>query len=198
MSPANDNWANGNAYDAYMGRWSQAAARVFVQWLAPEPHLRWLDVGCGTGALSRAVIQYAQPAQVTGCDPSAGFIDYARAQQNDARLSFVAATLDDLPQASGGFDIIVSGLVLNFIPDPVAGLHRMIERARPGAHIAAYVWDYAGRMDFLRIFWEEAAALDAAGQLADEGRRFPICQPERLESTFQQAGLCASRPAQWR
>jgi SAM-dependent methyltransferase len=189
MSPADDNWANGSAYDAFMGRWSQAAARAFVQWLALEPHLRWLDVGCGTGALSRAIIQYADPDQVTGCDPSAGFIDYARAQLNDARLSFVTATLDALPHAPGGFDVVVSGLVLNFIPDPVAGLRLMTGRTRPGAHIAAYVWDYAGRMDFLRIFWEEAAALDAAGQLADEGKRFPICQPERLESTFRQAGL---------
>jgi SAM-dependent methyltransferase len=151
--------------------------------------LRWLDVGFGTGALSRAVLQYAHPHQVTGCDPAAGFIQYARTQMHDSRLSFVVATLDDLPHAPGGFDAIVSGLVLNFIPDPVEALRRIIARAHTGATIAAYVWDYAGRMEFLRIFWEVAAALDPTGQVADEGKRFPICQPERLESTFQQAGL---------
>jgi SAM-dependent methyltransferase len=186
---ADDNWADGSAYDAYMGRWSQAVARAFLEWLAPAPRLRWLDVGCGTGVLSQAVIQYAHPERVTGCDPSAAFIQHARDRIQDERLSFMVGTLDDLPLEPGGFDALVSGLVLNFVLDPVEAVQRMMARARVGAHIAAYVWDYAGGMDFLRIFWETAAALDTAGQLADEGKRFPICQPERLESTFQQAGL---------
>ena len=193
MHLTGDNWAEGKAYDSYMGRWSQAAARMFLDWLNPDPRLSWLDVGCGTGALSRAIIEFADPKMVVGCDPSEAFIAYARAQMGDSRLSFQAAKLEDLPQVPGGFEVIVSGLDLNFIADPVEAVRLMKERCIPGGLVAAYVWDYAGRMDFLRTFWDTAVSLDASAEIFDEGERFPLCQPIRLESTFQEAGLTRVR-----
>ena len=189
MQVLDDHWAKGASYDAYMGRWSRAVASAFLGWLQPKPGLRWLDVGCGTGALATAVIQTASPEMVIGCDPSAPFIAYASAQNRDPRLSYLAATLDNLPQVPGGFGSIVSGLVLNFIPEPVEAIKSMMKRAGSGGLVAAYVWDYAGRMDFLRTFWDAAVTLDPAAEPLDEGRRFPLCQPERLESIFREAGL---------
>lgn len=189
MQVLDDHWAKGASYDAYMGRWSRALASVFLGWLQPKPGLRWLDVGCGTGALATAIIQTASPEMVIGCDPSAPFIAYANDQGRDSRLSFQAATLENLPHVSNGFGAIVSGLVLNFIPEPVNAVQSMMKRAGSGGLVAAYVWDYAGRMDFLRTFWDAAVTLDPAAEPLDEGRRFPLCQPERLENTFREAGL---------
>jgi len=189
MQITGDNWAEGTAYDAYMGRWSHAVAKAFIRWLDPAPHLQWLDVGCGTGALATAVIQVADPELVIGCDPSVPFIAYGGAQEHDPRLSFQAATLGNLPEVSGGFGVIVSGLVLNFIADPVEAIRLMMKRIRPGGLVAAYVWDYAGRMEFLRTFWDAAVSLDPAAYSFDEGRRFPLCKPELLMSTFREAGL---------
>jgi SAM-dependent methyltransferase len=189
MENSDDNWAEGASYEGFMGRWSRMVASAFIRWLDAEPGLRWLDVGCGTGALSKAVLQTADPALVIGCDPSKPFITYAAAQNRDPRLSFEVATLEKLPQASIGFGVIVSGLVLNFIPDPVEAVKAMIRRVSPSGLVAAYVWDYAGRMDFLRIFWDVAVAQNAAAGPLDEGGRFPLCKPERLASTFQEAGL---------
>ena len=193
MQKPDDHWADGAAYEAFMGRWSHAAARAFMSWLDPQPGLRWLDVGCGTGALSTAVIQSSDPESVTGCDLSAPFIAYASAQNSDPRLSYQVATLEDLPQTPGGYGGIVSGLVLNFIADPVEAIKSMINRLRPGGLVAAYIWDYAGRMDLLRTFWETAVTLDAAAEPLDEGRRFPLCRPEHLENTFREAGLSRVR-----
>ena len=176
-----------------MGRWSRAVASAFINWLSPRPGLRWLDVGCGTGALAMAIVQAADPEQVTGCDPSLPFITYARARNGDSRLSYQAATLENLPQVTGGYGVVVSGLVLNFIAAPAQAVRSMLNLGSPGGLVAAYVWDYAGQMDFLRIFWETAASLDPAAMALDEGTRFPLCQPGPLEDTFREAGLSQVR-----
>jgi hypothetical protein len=62
--------------------------------------------------------------------------------------------------------------------------------------VAAYVWDYAGRMELIRQFWDAAAALDPAAAGLDEGRRFPLCRPGPLAALFAGAGLAgvATRP----
>ncbi len=193
MQKPDDHWADGASYEAFIGRWSRAAARSFVGWLDPVPGLRWLDVGCGTGALSTAIVQSAEPLSVTGCDPSAPFIAYASAQNHDPRLSYQVATLEDLPQTPGGYGGIISGFVLNFIADPVEAIKSMMNRMGPGGLVAAYVWDYTGRMDFLQTFWEAAVTLDAAAKHLDESQRFPLCRPEGLERTFREAGLTRVR-----
>lgn len=189
MQTTGDPWADGASYEAYMGRWSRLAAGAFITWLDPAPGLRWLDVGCGTGALSAAVLQSARPQLVTGCDPSAGFIAHARTLNQNPRISFQVATLADLPQAPDGYGAVVAGLVLNFVPDALEALRAMRRRAAPGGLVAAYVWDYSGRMDFLQAFWEAAVALDPTTKTLDQSERFPLCRPERLESIFREAGL---------
>jgi len=184
-----DQWAAGEAYERFMGRWSRLVAPEFVAWLGVGPGARWLDVGCGTGALSRAICLGAGPASVLGCDPSEAFIDHARRDQSDPRLSFAVAAAGDLPADVRGFDSVTSAFALNFFPDPGAGIDDMRRRAKAGGLVSACVWDYAGRMQFLRAFWDAATAVDPRAADVDEARRFPICQPERLLELFRSGGL---------
>jgi SAM-dependent methyltransferase len=184
-----DTWASGHAYEPYVGRWSRRVARVFLDWLAVPPGRRWLDVGSGTGALSQTILSQARPGAVKGIDRSAGFVDFAEAQVNDPRASFEVGDAQALPVEDGAFEAAVSGLVLNFVPDPARMVVEMARAVGRGGTVALYVWDYAGKMQLMRHFWNAAAALDPAALPLDEGRRFPLCQPEPLRDLFLAAGL---------
>ena len=146
MQPPTDVWDAGAAYEPYVGRWSRLVAREFVGWLSIPPGAAWLDVGCGTGALVSAILERGSPRQVVGVDPSEPFLSSARRQVTDARADLRAGDAAHLPLPGCAFDAVVSGLVLNFTPDPVAALREMVRVARPGAIVAAYVWDYASEM----------------------------------------------------
>jgi SAM-dependent methyltransferase len=185
----NDRWSAGDAYELYMGRWSRQLARVFLDWLRPEPAGHWLEVGCGTGALTSAIMAVGRPESVLACDPSSSFIDHARAHVAGACTFEVLPVAGQLPARPGGFDVIVSGLVLNFMAEPTSALRGMSERARPGGVVSAYVWDYVQGLEFVRYFWEQAAQLDAAAASLDERRRFESWQTPQLESLFGAAGL---------
>jgi SAM-dependent methyltransferase len=189
MNTSDDMWVTGDAYEAYMGRWSRSLAKMFVEWLRPKRAAHWLDVGCGTGALTSAICHLCEPVSVVACDPSEPFIEHVRNSLADARVSFVIAGSDALPRRDGGFDVVASGLVLNFLPDPEAAVATFRERLRPGGIVAAYVWDYAEGMEFLRCFWDEAVALDPRAAALDEGRRFPLCRAPVLAQLFRAAGL---------
>ena len=184
-----DRWVAGDAYEAYMGRWSRRLARRFVEWLHPKASAHWLEIGCGTGALTRAICELCEPASVVACDPSEPFVEHARSNLSDARASFVVAGADALPTRDGGYDAAVSGLVLNFLPDPRQTVAIMRERLRPGGIVAAYVWDYAEGMEFLRFFWDEAVASDPRSRALDEGQRFPLCRASALGALLRAAGL---------
>jgi SAM-dependent methyltransferase len=189
MAGSNDKWAAGATYEDFMGRWSRLLAPRFVSWLGVRPNAHWLDVGCGTGALSDAICAGARPASVVSCDPSESFVEYARRQQADRRVSFVVAGVGRLPVRPGGFDSITSALALNFFPEPEAAVGEMRRVAAPDGLVSACVWDYSGRMEFLRRFWDSAAAVDPHAAGLDEGRRFPICRPAALLALFRGAGL---------
>ena len=189
MTTATDNWAAGDAYERYMGRWSRPLARSFVSWLSAPRGVDWLDVGCGTGALTRAICDLAEPASVLACDPSEAFVRYAEASLRHGRVAFVVAGAESLPGNLQAFDCAVSGLAINFVADPLGAVRRMTERLRRGGLVGVYVWDYGEGMEFLRSFWDAAVALDSAAVAFDEDRRFPLCKAEALEALFNQAGL---------
>src|SRR6266550_1582431 len=109
-----DVWASGAAYEPYVGRWSRLVAREFLAWLAIPPDASWLDVGCGTGALSQTILGVASPRSVLGVDPSEGYIAFAREHIQDARADFLLADAQAIPVPSSAYDAVVSGLVLNF------------------------------------------------------------------------------------
>lgn len=182
-------WASGAAYEPYVGRWSRPVAREFLKWLAVAPSARWLDVGCGTGALSETILSHASPVEVHGVDPSEGYLALAREQVRDARGRFEIGDSRRLPMATATNDMVVSGLVLNFIPDIKAGMAEMVRVTKLGGTVAAYVWDYAGKMELMRYFWDAAVALKPEARELDEGKRFPICQPGPLSDLFGEAGL---------
>lgn len=182
-------WVSGAAYEAYIGRWSRLAAREFIDWLVVPAGRDWLDAGCGTGALCQTILHLADPRRLKGIDRSASFIAHARTHIQDDRVSFETADAQALPDVADSYDAVVSGLVLNFIPQPDLAVSEMKRVAKPGGVVAAYVWDYAGKMQLIRHFFESAAALDPKAADLDEGRRFPLCQPGPLEKLFNQAGL---------
>jgi trans-aconitate methyltransferase len=179
-------WASGAAYERYVGRWSRRVAVPFLDWLDVGPGQRWLDVGCGTGALSAAILARSEPTQVVGVDSSAGFVATAVENIRDARAVFLVSDAIQLRPASA--DVVVSGLVLNFLPEPAAAVAAM-RAAAPTGLVAAYVWDYAQRMQLMRYFLYAATDLDPDARQLDEGRRFGIGQPDRLETLWREAGL---------
>jgi len=189
QSQRKDLWAAGDLYEPYVGRWSRLGASEFLKWLAVPAEKDWLDVGCGTGALTQNILDHASPKSVKGVDPSSGFIEYAKARLTSGRVSFEVTDAQSLSIDTASFDAAVAGLVLNFVPQPSRAVAEMARVVRPGGVVAAYVWDYAGKMELMRYFWDAAVALDPAAYELDEGRRFPICQPEPLTELFTKAGL---------
>ncbi len=182
-------WASGETYEPYVGRWSRLVAQEFLNWLGVPAGKRWVDVGCGTGALSQAILKAASPGEVKGIDRSEGYTAYAKERVKDPRASFKLGDAQDLPLDTATYDVAVSGLVLNFVPQPNRMVAEMARVTKPGGSIGAYVWDYADRMQLMRYFWDAAVALDPAAGDLDEGVRFPICKPEPLAALFEAAGL---------
>lgn len=185
-----DAWSAGDSYNRYMGRWSRQIAPLFLNWFDAPADADWLDVGCGTGALSTAILSSCSPRSVVSIDPSEGFLQTARAAITDDRVQFRLGDAQAIPADDRSFDVIASGLVLNFVPDPVKALGEMRRVSGPDAVIGFYVWDYpGGGIEFMRAFWNAATEIDPKALDLTEGRRFPFCTPEGLTGLVKNAGL---------
>ena len=169
----------------------EQSRRLPVRGLAGvPPGKRWLDVGCGTGALSETVLLRAEPTEVRGIDRSEGFVKYARAAPRRQRFDAQVGDARSLPFDDASFDAVVSGLVLNFIADQGGVAKELVRVAAPGARIAVYVWDYAGGMQMMRYFWDAAKDMDPAAREQDEGERFQeLASLKGLGGLFDLAGL---------
>jgi len=183
-----DTWERGNPYELYVGRWSRQVAPGFLSWLNIPGGRRWLDVGCGTGALCAAIVDRCSLSSVTGVEPSAGFLKTAT-ENLAGRVALHEGSATAIPLGDASVDVVVSGLVLNFVPDQRAALLEMARVTCDGGTIAAYVWDYSGKMELMRYFWDVACRLDPDAALIDEGIRFPLCRADALEKLFADAGL---------
>jgi len=183
-----DTWERGDPYEEYVGRWSRRVAPQFLSWLNIPAGRRWLDVGCGTGALSAAILNQCSPLSVVGVEPSEGFLEKAKAQLA-GRVLLQRGSAAEIPLEDGSVDVTVSGLLLNFVPDGLAALREMARVTVAGGTIGAYVWDYAGKMELMRHFWDAAVELEPDAAKMDEGARFPMCRPEALTELFAGAGL---------
>jgi SAM-dependent methyltransferase len=150
---------------------------------------RWIDVGCGTGALSQTILDLASPTEVTGVDQSEAFVEFARDHIPDKRATFTVGDARVLPGDDGSYDAAVSGLVLNHVPQPDQAVAEMARLTRAGGTVAAYVWDYAGRMEMVRYFWDAAVALNPAAHELDQGVKSTLCKPKPLEELFRSVGL---------
>jgi SAM-dependent methyltransferase len=183
-----DTWERGDPYEQYVGRWSRRVAPQFLSWLNIPAGRRWLDVGCGTGALSAAILDQYAPVSVIGVEPSEGFLEQAKAQLGN-RVLLRRGSAAEIPLDDRAVEVTVSGLVLNFVPNGRAAVSEMARVTAPGGTIAAYVWDYSGKMELMRYFWDAAVELNPEAAKVDEGVRFPVCRPEALTELFASAGL---------
>jgi SAM-dependent methyltransferase len=185
-----DAWQAGSSYDQYMGRWSRKVAPRFLDWLGVPNGRDWLEIGCGTGALSAAILAQAAPASLVSVDPSADFLAQARTNVADPRVTFQIGDAQALPMEDASRDVAVSALVLNFVPDKAKAFAEMQRVTRPGGTIAFYVWDYAGGgLAFLREFWNAAVALDPAAADLTEDKRFPDCTRDGIADLARSGGL---------
>jgi SAM-dependent methyltransferase len=183
-----DTWERANPYEQYVGRWSRRVAPLFLSWLSIPAGRRWLDVGCGTGTLCAAIVDHCSPSLVVGVEPSEGFLKTAR-DHLASRAALHRGSATGIPLDDASVDVVVSGLVLNFVPDQRAALAEMARVTGSGGTIGAYVWDYAGKMELIRFFWDAAVELNPDAARMDEGIRFPLCRPEALVELFSSAGL---------
>lgn len=182
-------WGSGDAYELYVGRWSRPVAWEFLKWLNVEPGLRWGDVGCGTGVLAECILLGWGPTSIIAIDRAEGFIRAARERVEDRRVQFDLGDALALAWPANSCDATVSGLVLNFVPNPTAMATEMVRVTRPGGTVGVYVWDYGGGMQMLRHFWDATVQINPHDSKLDQAERFPICRPEPLETLFREVGL---------
>jgi SAM-dependent methyltransferase len=135
---------NGAAYERFMGKWSQLAGETFLDWLAPEAGLRWLDVGCGNGAFTEMLVERCAPISVHGIDPSEGQLAFARSRPDSRLAQFHKGDAMAQPFRDDTFDVAVMPLVIFFVPDPAKGVAEMARVVRPGGTVTAYAWDMYG------------------------------------------------------
>jgi SAM-dependent methyltransferase len=183
-----DAWSAGRSYDHYMGRWSRRIAAKFVEWLAPPRDAAWLEIGCGTGALTASILAECAPRSILSIDPSQDFVAYARSAIDDGRARFEVADARKLPAQDASIDVVASALVLNFIPDRPAALAETQRVLKPNGLLSFYVWDYpGGGIGFIDAFWTAAAEVDPAAGALDEGKRFPFCTRNGLAAICRDA-----------
>lgn len=176
------------SYEKFMGRWSRQLAPLLVQFAGVRAGDAVLDVGSGTGSLAAAVREAASSARVVGIDPSAAYVAYAGSQLPQDGFRFVVGDAQKMDFPDDSYDRALSLLVMNFIPDPAKALGEMTRVTRPGGTVAAAVWDYGGRMEMLRVFWDEAVAGDPAAEQRDE-RHMPLCRQGELAALWRNGGL---------
>lgn len=177
-----DHFADATGYERATGRFSRQVAREFVPWLGVRRDARWLDCGCGTGALTSAIIDLAWAGEVTGLDSSQAFLEHARRSVPGAR--FEAGSVVEMPFADAQFDAAVAGCVLHHLASPEAGLAEMRRVTAPGGTVATYEW--AGGFSLNQIYWQAALATGAAEPGAD---RTGLQAQEELTELFAAGGL---------
>jgi len=185
----NDAWLSGNPYERFMGRWSILIAEKFLDWLSIPPARSWLGVGCGTGSLTKLILETQHPKEIISIDSSSDFISYAQQLITSPSVRFKVGLAQSLDLDSNSMDAVVSGLVLNFVPQPEDAISEMLRVTKPGGKIGIFLWDYADGMQMLRYFWDAAVELDVSAAAFEEGIRFPLCQAGQLESLVLEIGL---------
>jgi len=186
MSQVEIRYDNGVAYEKMMGTWSRAAGKIFLEWLAPPQGLRWIDVGCGTGAFTELIIERWAPADVQGVDPSDAQISFARTRPLGQIVKFQSGDALSLPFSAAEFDVAVMALVIFFVPDPAKGVVEMARVVRPGGMVAAYVWDMIGGGHPLAMMHTE---LNAMGSPAAHPPHSEITGLEALRLLWRNAFL---------
>jgi SAM-dependent methyltransferase len=182
--------ADGDGYELNMGRWSRRLARPFLDFAGTSDAEHVLDVGCGTGHLAAAVLERSASATVQAIDLAPVYVEYARSRNLSPRVEFRVADACALTYPDHAFDRVLSLLVLHFVPRPHDAIAEMRRVAKPGAVVAAAVWDARGGFVANRIFFDTAAALDPkAGERRAKNYTRPLTQPGELAAAWRYAGF---------
>ena len=176
---------NGAGYERYMGVWSRLVGTAFLDWLAPAPQLRWLDVGCGNGAFTRMLAERCQPASLDGIDPSERMLEFARTVDVLQKARLQQGSAMQLPYAANSFDAAVMPLVIFFVPDPAVGVKEMARVVAPGGMVTAYGWDMDGGFPYRHVREE----LIDMGFATPEPPSRDASRPDVMQRLWQGAGL---------
>ncbi|HET7856328.1 MAG TPA: class I SAM-dependent methyltransferase [Gaiellaceae bacterium] len=180
--------ASAEAYDRFVGRYGASLAAALIDFAAVAPGMRALDVGCGPGPLTGALVERLGAANVRAADPSEPFAEACRERFPGVEVAVAAA--EELPYSDDTFDAALSQLVVNFMDDAEAGVGEMARVTRPGGVVASTVWDYGGEMTLLRAFWDAAREVDReGGAAADESEIMRWCGDGDLARLWGQVGL---------
>jgi ubiquinone/menaquinone biosynthesis C-methylase UbiE len=188
MAESTIHFTDGAAYDRLMAPWSRAVGEQFVDWLALPPGLRWLDVGCGTGAFTELLLEQVNARDVSAVDPAEDQIAYARTKAAAKRVNFHQAEAQKLPFADREFDVAAMALVITFVPDPAQALAEMKRVVKPGGTIGTYVWDFLGKGNTQQPLRE---AVEAMGIPVLPTPGHVHSRLESLRAIFTEAGLDA-------
>ncbi len=177
---------DGAAYERGMGRWSHIAGAIFLDWLAPPTGLRWVDVGCGTGAFTELLMQRCAPVAVHGIDPSDAQLAFARERPGARGATFHLGDAMALPFADNSFDAATMALVIFFVPDPAKGVAEMARTVAPGGTVATYAWDMeSGGFPFAPILTE----LRALGFVPPVPPSVDASRSDAMHALWTSAGL---------
>lgn len=177
---------DGTAYERMMGAWSQLVGDTFLDWLAPQPGQRWLDVGCGSGAFTELLMQRCTPSDVQGIDPAEAQLGFARRRPGTAGALFHQGDAMALPFGAARFDTAVMALVIFFVPEPAKGVAEMVRVTRPGGLVAAYAWDALGGGAPTEAIWAEMRAMGLTPTMPP---RVHVSRTAALHALWTEAGL---------
>ncbi len=193
--PGTSFFASADAYDRWVGRYGPSLSAELIAFAGVKPGTLALDVGCGPGALTSALVELLGVDSVAAVDPSEPFVEAARARLPGVEIRVAPA--EKLPFMDDRVDVVLSQLVVNFMADAEAGVREMARVAKPGGTVASCVWDYADGMTSIRTFWEAAREVDPeGGAAADEGANMKHCSEDELADLWREAGLDDVRTAE--
>src|SRR5215472_9695116 len=183
MSQTSHLFADGEAYERLMGRWSRLAGEIFLDWFDIPANVRWLDVGCGNGAFTAALIARCAPAEVIGIDPSEGQLSFARTRPGAKSAQFRIGDAQALPFGDDRFDVAVMALVITFLSDPGKEMARVV---RPGGWVGTYMWDVPGGGTPVHPIY---VAMESLGMPSPRPPDAAVSRRDTLQALWKDAGL---------